>query len=153
MKQWMEWGIFGEFYFQAKPDITFYVSCHGGSNIYIIILIYILLYVYIYINQLPRYHRICKSSIPQANLPTMILGLRICSHSMLNLFLIIWSLPSKPLHISTIRHMVNRILSIVFWLQLYSKYLFSNSIPGMPGEAKVSVPYSMIAGKLIYINT
>jgi hypothetical protein len=30
-----------------------------------------------------------------------------------------------------------------FWLQMYSKYRFSSSIPGMPGEAKISIPYSM----------
>ena len=50
IKQWMEWGLFGEFYFQAKPDITFYVSCHGGSNINIYVYIYIAICVYIYIS-------------------------------------------------------------------------------------------------------
>ena len=33
----------------------------------------------------------------------------------------------------------------------YSKYRFSSSIPGMPGEAKISIPYSMWVEGLIYI--
>ena len=33
----------------------------------------------------------------------------------------------------------------------YSKYRFSSSIPGMPGEAKISIPYSMWVKDLIYI--
>ena len=33
----------------------------------------------------------------------------------------------------------------------YSKYRFSSSIPGMPGEAKNSIPYSMWVEDLIYI--
>ena len=34
----------------------------------------------------------------------------------------------------------------------YSKYRFSSSIPGMPGEAKISIPYSMWVEDLIYIH-
>ena len=115
IKQWMEWGLFGEFYFQAKPDITFYVSCHGGSNIniyvYIYIYCYMCIYIYIYISASPLSQNMQKWN-SAGKFTYNDLG--ICSHSMLNLFLIIWSLPSKPLRISTIRHMVNRILSIVF---------------------------------------
>ena len=33
----------------------------------------------------------------------------------------------------------------------YSKYRFSSSIPGMPGEAKISIPYSVWVGDLIKI--
>ena len=33
----------------------------------------------------------------------------------------------------------------------YSKYRFSNSIPGMPGEAKISIPYSVWVEDLFYI--
>ena len=33
----------------------------------------------------------------------------------------------------------------------YSKYCFSSSIPGMPGEDKNSIPYSMWVEDLIYI--
>ena len=33
----------------------------------------------------------------------------------------------------------------------YSKYRFSNSIPGMPGEAKISIPYSVGGGPYLYI--
>ena len=33
----------------------------------------------------------------------------------------------------------------------YSKYRFSSSIPGMPGEAKISIPYSVWVGDLKYI--
>ena len=33
----------------------------------------------------------------------------------------------------------------------YSKYRFSSSIPGMPGEAKISIPYSMWVEDLIYM--
>ena len=33
----------------------------------------------------------------------------------------------------------------------YSKYRFSSSIPGMPGEAKISIPYSVWVEDLIYI--
>ena len=33
----------------------------------------------------------------------------------------------------------------------YSKYRFSSSIPGMPGEVKISIPYSMWVEDLIYI--
>jgi len=32
----------------------------------------------------------------------------------------------------------------------YSKYRFSSSIPGMPGEAKFSIPYSVGGGPYIY---
>ena len=34
----------------------------------------------------------------------------------------------------------------------YSKYRFSSSIPGMPGEAKFSIPYSVWVEDLIYIH-
>ena len=34
----------------------------------------------------------------------------------------------------------------------YSQYRFSSSIPGMPGEAKISIPYSVWVEDLIYIN-
>ena len=34
----------------------------------------------------------------------------------------------------------------------YSKYRFSSSIPGMPVEAKISIPYSMCVEDLIYIH-
>ena len=55
------------------------------------------------IYKLPRYHRICKCSIPQAILPTISYNdLRICPHSMLKLVLIIWSLLSKPLYIVSV---------------------------------------------------
>ena len=33
----------------------------------------------------------------------------------------------------------------------YSTYRFSSSIPGMPGEAKISIPYSMWVEDLVYI--
>ena len=33
----------------------------------------------------------------------------------------------------------------------YCKYRFSSSIPGMPGEAKISIPYSVWVEDLIYI--
>ena len=33
----------------------------------------------------------------------------------------------------------------------YCKYSFSSSIPGMPGEAKISIPYSVWVEDLIYI--
>ena len=33
----------------------------------------------------------------------------------------------------------------------YSKYRFSSSIPGMPGEAKISIPYSVWVEDLFYI--
>ena len=33
----------------------------------------------------------------------------------------------------------------------YSQYRFSSSIPGMPGEAKISIPYSVWVEDLIYI--
>ena len=33
----------------------------------------------------------------------------------------------------------------------YSKYRFSSSIPGMPGEAKISIPYSVWVEDLICI--
>ena len=33
----------------------------------------------------------------------------------------------------------------------YSKYRFSSSILGMPGEAKISIPYSVWVEDLIYI--
>ena len=33
----------------------------------------------------------------------------------------------------------------------HSKYRFSSSIPGMPREAKISIPYSMWVKDLIYI--
>ena len=33
----------------------------------------------------------------------------------------------------------------------YSKYRFSSAIPGMPGEAKISIPYSVWVEDLIYI--
>jgi len=33
----------------------------------------------------------------------------------------------------------------------YSKYRFSSSIPGMPGEANISISYSMWVKDLIYI--
>ena len=33
----------------------------------------------------------------------------------------------------------------------YSKYRFSSSIPGMPVEAKISIPYSMWVEDLIYL--
>jgi len=33
----------------------------------------------------------------------------------------------------------------------YSKYCFSSSIPGMRGEAKISIPYSVWVEDLIYI--
>ena len=33
----------------------------------------------------------------------------------------------------------------------YSKYCFSSSIPGMSGEAKISIPYSVWVGDLNYI--
>ena len=33
----------------------------------------------------------------------------------------------------------------------YSKYRFSSSIPGMPGEAKISIPYFVWVGDLIYM--
>ena len=35
----------------------------------------------------------------------------------------------------------------------YSQYRFSSSIPGMPGEAKISIPYSVWVEDLIYIYT
>ena len=33
----------------------------------------------------------------------------------------------------------------------YSQYRFSSSIPGMPGEAKISIPYSVWVEDLLYI--
>ena len=33
----------------------------------------------------------------------------------------------------------------------YSKYRFSSSIPGLPGEAKISIPYSVWVEDLTYI--
>ena len=36
-------------------------------------------------------------------------------------------------------------------VQRHSKYRFSSSIPGMPGEAKISIPYSMWVKDIIYI--
>ena len=35
----------------------------------------------------------------------------------------------------------------------YSQYRFSSSIPGMPGEAKISIPYSVWVEDLLYIYT
>ena len=34
----------------------------------------------------------------------------------------------------------------------YSKYRFSSSIPGMPGEAKISIPYSVWVEDPIYLS-
>ena len=49
----------------------------------------------------------------------------------------------------------NGILSIGFFdvncILKYSKYRFSSSIPGMPGEAKISIPYSVWVEDLICI--
>ena len=49
----------------------------------------------------------------------------------------------------------NGILSIGFLdvncILKYSKYRFSSSIPGMPGEAKISIPYSVWVEDLICI--
>ena len=36
-------------------------------------------------------------------------------------------------------------------IRRYSKYRFSSSIPGMPGEAKFSIPYFVWVEDLIYI--
>ena len=36
-------------------------------------------------------------------------------------------------------------------IQKYSQYRFSSSIPGMPGEAKISIPYSVWVEDLKYI--
>ena len=50
----------------------------------------------------------------------------------------------------------NSILSIGFFdvncIVRYSKYRFSSSIPGMPGEANISISYSMWVKDLIYIH-
>ena len=35
----------------------------------------------------------------------------------------------------------------------YSQYRFSSSTPGMPGEAKISIPYSVWVEDLLYIYT
>ena len=48
----------------------------------------------------------------------------------------------------------NGILSIYRFFDVncilkYSKYRFSSSIPGMPGETKISIPYSMWVEDLI----